>query len=98
MFFKHPADVKDTAFLTHDDDDPSKDDDQWLYLPALRITKPYLNDSLKLMFLANTFGPTGDDGPVQLIGGIVFYHSGDLRRTMGISDNDRVYLDVRYSF
>jgi len=39
MFFKHPADVKDTAFLTHDYDDPSKDDDQWLYLPALRKTK-----------------------------------------------------------
>jgi hypothetical protein len=39
MFFLHPADVKDTAFLTHDYDDPEKDDDQWLYLPALKKTK-----------------------------------------------------------
>ncbi len=39
MFFQHPADVKDTAFLTFDYDDPDKDDDQWLYLPALRKTK-----------------------------------------------------------
>jgi hypothetical protein len=39
MFFLQPADVKDTAFLTYDYDDPSKDDDQWLYLPALRKTK-----------------------------------------------------------
>jgi hypothetical protein len=39
MFFEHPADVKDTAFLTYDYDDPAKDDDQWLYLPALRKTK-----------------------------------------------------------
>ncbi|GAH18070.1 unnamed protein product, partial [marine sediment metagenome] len=39
MFFKHPADIKDTSFLTMDYDDPSKDDDQWLYLPALRKTK-----------------------------------------------------------
>jgi hypothetical protein len=39
MFFKQPADVKDTAFLTYDYDDPEKDDDQWLYLPALRKTK-----------------------------------------------------------
>ena len=39
MFFLHPADVKDTAFLTYDYDDPDKDDDQWLYLPALRKTK-----------------------------------------------------------
>jgi hypothetical protein len=39
MFFLIPADVKDTAFLTYDYDDPDKDDDQWLYLPALRKTK-----------------------------------------------------------
>jgi hypothetical protein len=28
-----------TAFLTYDYDNPAKDDDQWLYLPALRKTK-----------------------------------------------------------
>jgi hypothetical protein len=39
MFFQQPADVKDTSFLTYDYDDPDKDDDQWLYLPALRKTK-----------------------------------------------------------
>ena len=39
MFFQHPPDVKDTAFLTFDYEDPDKDDDQWLYLPALRKTK-----------------------------------------------------------
>jgi hypothetical protein len=39
MFFLHPADVKDTAFLTYDYDAPEKDDDQWLYLPALHKTK-----------------------------------------------------------
>jgi len=39
MFFLTPPDVKDTGFLTYDYDDPDKDDDQWLYLPALRKTK-----------------------------------------------------------
>jgi hypothetical protein len=39
MFFLHPADVKDTAFLTYDYDAPDRDDDQWLYLPGLRKTK-----------------------------------------------------------
>ena len=39
IFFLHPADVKDTAFLTYDYDDPDHDDDQWLFLPALRKTK-----------------------------------------------------------
>ena len=39
MFFQSPADVKDTGFLTYDYDDEEKDDDQWLYLPALKKTK-----------------------------------------------------------
>lgn len=39
LFFIQPADVKDTGFLTYDYDDPDKDDDQWLFLPALRKTK-----------------------------------------------------------
>jgi len=39
MFFLEPADVKNTGFLTYDYDDPDKDDDQWLYLPALKKTK-----------------------------------------------------------
>ncbi len=39
LFFKSPADVKNTAFLTYDYDDASKDDDQWLYLPALKKVK-----------------------------------------------------------
>ncbi len=39
MFFLHPADVKDTSFLTHDYSDSEKDDDQWLFLPAIGKTK-----------------------------------------------------------
>lgn len=39
MFFMEPADVKNTGFLTYDYDDPKRDDDQWLYMPALRKTK-----------------------------------------------------------
>ena len=39
MFFLYPADVKDTAFLTYDYDTADKDDDQWLFLPALHKTK-----------------------------------------------------------
>ncbi|WP_321493359.1 outer membrane lipoprotein-sorting protein [uncultured Desulfobacter sp.] len=39
MFFLTPADVHKTAFLNIDYDDPNHDDDQWLYLPALKKTK-----------------------------------------------------------
>lgn len=36
LFYKKPANVKDTGFLTYDYKDSATDDDQWLYLPALR--------------------------------------------------------------
>ncbi len=39
LFFKSPADVKNTSFLTYDYDYSQKDDDQWLYLPALKKVK-----------------------------------------------------------
>jgi Outer membrane lipoprotein-sorting protein len=39
MFFVSPADVRHTGFLTYDYENPEKDDDQWLYLPALKKTK-----------------------------------------------------------
>lgn len=39
MFFVSPANVENTGFLTYDYDDGSKDDDQWLYLPALKKVK-----------------------------------------------------------
>jgi hypothetical protein len=37
VFFLSPSDVKNTAFLTFDYD--NQDDDQWMYLPALKKTK-----------------------------------------------------------
>jgi predicted RND superfamily exporter protein len=36
LFYLSPRNVKDTGFLTYDYPDANKDDDQWLYLPALR--------------------------------------------------------------
>jgi hypothetical protein len=39
IFFLSPSDVKNTAFLTYDYNNEDKDDDQWLYLPALNKTK-----------------------------------------------------------
>jgi len=36
LFYKKPSNVKGTAFLTFDYKDTTKDDDQWLYLPAMR--------------------------------------------------------------
>ncbi|MBU1168050.1 MAG: outer membrane lipoprotein-sorting protein [Proteobacteria bacterium] len=39
MFIVDPPSIKNTGFLTLDYDDPTKDDDQFLYLPALGKSK-----------------------------------------------------------
>lgn len=36
IFYLKPKNIKDTAFLTYDYADKTIDDDQWLYLPAMR--------------------------------------------------------------
>jgi outer membrane lipoprotein-sorting protein len=39
IFYETPSNVKGTAFLVYDYPDAQVDDDQWLYLPALRKTR-----------------------------------------------------------
>ena len=55
MFFTHPANVKDTGFLTYDYDDMDKDDDQWLYLPALKKTKRIASSDKDSAFMGSDF-------------------------------------------
>jgi len=55
MFFLHPADVKDTGFLTYDYDAPEKSDDQWLYLPALRKSKRIATEDKSGSFMGSDF-------------------------------------------
>ncbi|MEA2048193.1 MAG: outer membrane lipoprotein-sorting protein [Campylobacterota bacterium] len=55
MFFKSPADVKNTAFLTYDYDKSSKDDDQWLYLPALKKVKRIPSADKSSSFMGSDF-------------------------------------------
>jgi len=55
MFFLTPADVKDTAFLTYDYDDSSKDDDQWLYLPELQKVKRIASSDKSSAFMGSDF-------------------------------------------
>jgi len=55
MFFKSPADVKNTSFLTYDYDSASKDDDQWLYLPALKKVKRIPSSDKSSSFMGSDF-------------------------------------------
>jgi outer membrane lipoprotein-sorting protein len=51
--FKEPADVKDTTLLTYDY--VSKDDDIWLYLPALKKVKRILSSNKSDYFMGSDF-------------------------------------------
>jgi hypothetical protein len=55
FFFLAPADVEDTGFLTYDYDDPERDDDQWLYLPALSRTKRIATADKSGSFMGSDF-------------------------------------------
>jgi len=55
LFFKSPADVKNTGFLTYDYDDSAKDDDQWLYLPALKKVKRIPSTDKSSSFMGSDF-------------------------------------------
>ena len=55
MFFVSPADVEDTGFLTYDYDDADRDDDQWLYLPALKKTKRIASSDKSGSFMGSDF-------------------------------------------
>ncbi len=51
--FVKPSDVKDTTLLTYDYRD--KDDDTWLYLPALKKTKRILSSNKTDYFMGSDF-------------------------------------------
>jgi len=54
-FFMSPADVRNTAFLSFDYDDDAKEDDNWLYLPALRKVKRIASGNKKDSFMGSDF-------------------------------------------
>lgn len=55
MFFLEPADVKGTGFLSWSYDDESKDDDQWLYLPALKKVRRISSSDKADYFMGTDF-------------------------------------------
>ena len=65
MFFKYPADVRNTSFMTWGYDQAGKDDDQWIYLPALKKVKRISSDSKSDYFMGSdfTYDDLGDRHP-----------------------------------
>ncbi|WP_419659241.1 DUF1302 family protein [Desulfosarcina variabilis] len=100
--------------LYHHNDDLKQDPDGWntdqLQWVA-RMDKDYLNDTLTLTLVLSFYGETGQDGAYQRLsaeyeiidaltvdGGGVLYQSGNLPAFKNIGDNDRLFLEFKYSF
>ncbi|MCF8362818.1 MAG: outer membrane lipoprotein-sorting protein [Prolixibacteraceae bacterium] len=66
MFFLSPADVRGTSFMNWSYAD-GRDDDQWIYLPALRRTKRISSDSKSDSFMGSdfTYDDLGDRHPSE---------------------------------
>jgi outer membrane lipoprotein-sorting protein len=64
MFFLSPADVKNTSFMSWSYAD-GRDDDQWIYLPALKRVKRISSDSKSDAFMGSdfTYDDLGDRHP-----------------------------------
>jgi outer membrane lipoprotein-sorting protein len=67
MFFVSPADVKNTSFMNWSYDEEGKDDDQWIYLPALKKIKRISSDSKGDYFMGSdfTYDDLGDRKPSE---------------------------------
>ncbi len=67
MFFVSPADIKNTSFMNWSYDEDGKDDDQWIYLPALKKTKRISSDSKSDYFMGSdfTYDDLGDRKPTD---------------------------------
>ena len=70
--FLSPANVKGTAILIYDNKD--KDDDMWIYMPALRKTRRIISSEKSKSFMGSEFSnadmsrPTIDDFNYKLLG------------------------------
>lgn len=67
MFFLSPADVRNTSFMNWSYDEEGKDDDQWIYLPALKKVKRISSDSKSDYFMGSdfTYDDLGDRHPSE---------------------------------
>ena len=87
--------------------DAQEDEFQWVF----RLTRNFLNDTLTLTLLASTYGTTGQDGAsqrfsteydvtdsIKIAGGVVLYQAGDIETFKNIGENDRLFINFKYSF
>ncbi len=55
VYFQKPADVRKMTYMVHKYVDPEKDDDRWLYLPALSLVKRIAAGDKRTSFVGSDF-------------------------------------------
>lgn len=67
MFFVSPADVRNTSFMNWSYSKAGKDDDQWIYLPALKKIKRISSEGKSDYFMGSdfTYDDLGDRQPEE---------------------------------
>lgn len=85
IFYLEPNNIKGTAFLTYDYPEAGKDDDQWLYLPALRKVRRISASDRGDYFLGTDF--TYEDIKLESRASMADYR----RRTLGENEADGVH-------
>ena len=55
VYFQKPPDVRKMAYMVHKHADPAKDDDRWLYLPALSLIKRIAAGDKRTSFVGSDF-------------------------------------------
>ncbi len=73
VYFLRPPDVRKMVYMVHKHTDPQKDDDRWLYLPALDLVKRIAASDKRTSFVGSDFlyedvsGRSLDDDTHQLV-------------------------------
>ena len=78
---------------------------------ALRITRTFMNERLEVTALGILFGNLAQDGSavrlsatydlrdaLELTGGIMLYQKGEIPPFDTIASNDRLFLEIKFSF
>jgi len=55
VYFQNPPDVRKMAYMVHKHADPKKDDDRWLYLPALSLVRRIAAGDKRTSFVGSDF-------------------------------------------
>ena len=67
MFFVSPADIRNTSFMNWSYEEAGRNDEQWIYLPALKKVKRISSDSKSDYFMGSdfTYDDLGDRHPAD---------------------------------